>query len=232
MKTAGQKIINAYRAFRDRGVMRTNILVFLISAAVLILLFVLTGFGVNAVYNNAYRNVEYYEMSTDSFPGLLEDDFETLQQTREELDFVVFDENGEQLYATDQTMQNAYQYEDAAFIGVYNDDTYWNVAQTGEGEDLRYYVTKYKVNYDDNEDYYLGSAILDEDYTVIESDLEEVAAGEQMTWQQLEIMMETYSTGLLYKYEYKNDDGEQRTMFYTEYDMEYIYNMQDRKSVV
>jgi hypothetical protein len=96
LKTAGRKITNALSALRDRGVVRTNILVFLLSAAALLLLFALASLGVRMVYNYIYDG-EYYAITTEAFPELLEDDFASLQAGRSELDFVVFDENGEQL---------------------------------------------------------------------------------------------------------------------------------------
>ena len=196
MKTAGRKITNALSALRDRGVVRTNILVFLLSAAALLLLFALVSLGVRMVYNYTYDG-EYYAITTEAIPELLEDDFASLQAGRSELDFVVFDENGECLYATDETMASGYRAEDAMFIGEYDEGTYWNVAETVEGDNKKYYVTKYKFNYADDEDYYLGSAILDADYTVLESDI--LTPGQQITWQQIDIMMESYASGQLYK---------------------------------
>lgn len=227
MKTAGRKITNALSALRDRGVVRTNILVFLLSAAALLLLFALVSLGVRMVYNYTYDG-EYYAITTEAFPELLEDDFASLQAGRSELDFVVFDENGECLYATDETMASGYRAEDAMFIGEYDEETYWNVAETVDGDDKKYYVTKYKINYEDDEDYYLGSAILDADYTVLESDI--LTPGQQITWQQIDIMMESYASGQLYKYSYTNADGAQRLLFYTEYDMEYLYNEQNSQA--
>ena len=109
-------------ALRNRGVVRTNILIFLVSAAALVLLFALLGLGIRIAYNNVY-SLDYYNLNTSDFPALLEDDFASIREAHEELDFVVFDENGNQLYATDETMAQGYHLEDAVFISEYDDDT-------------------------------------------------------------------------------------------------------------
>ena len=214
-------------ALRNRGVVRTNILIFLVSAATLVLLFVLVGLGIRIAYNGAY-SLDYYNLNTSDFPALLEDDFASIREAHEELDFVVFDEQGNQLYATDETMAQGYHLEDAVFISEYDDDTYWNIAETEEDGETRYYITKYRFNYDDNEDYYLGGIQLDADYQVIGGDL--LQDREKLTWQQIEMMNNSYTTGELYKYEYENNKGQLRTVVYTEYDLEYTYQEQTRKA--
>jgi len=208
-------------------VVRTNILVFLVSAAALVLLFVLVGLGIRLAYDGAY-SLDYYNLNTSDFPALLKDDFASIREEHEELDFVVFDEQGNQLYATDETMAQGYHLEDAVFISEYDDDTYWNIAETEEDGETRYYITKYRFNYDDREDYYLGGIQLDADYQIIGGDL--LQDRKKLTWQQIEMMNNSYTTGELYKYEYKNDSGQLRTVVYTEYDLEYIYQEQTRKA--
>lgn len=200
---------------------------FLASAAALVLLFALITYGVRNTYSSVY-DYEYFNITTDVFPELKTDDYETLHKAHEELDFVVFDKNGTQLYATDETMANGYQYNDAAFIPAYEDETYWNVAETIDGDEQRYYVTKYQYNYGGQKDYYLGSAVLDGDYRILETDI--LSDRDRLTWQQIEIMQETYTTGLLYKYAYTNDAGEDRLLFYTEYDNKYVYFEQYQKA--
>ena len=78
-------------ALRNRGVVRTNILIFLVSAAALVLLFALVGLGIRIAYNNVY-SLDYYNLNTNDFPALLEDDFASIREEHEELVFVVFDE--------------------------------------------------------------------------------------------------------------------------------------------
>ena len=214
-------------AFRDRGVVRTNILIFLASAAALVLLFGLIGIGIRHAYNDAY-SMDYYALNTGDFPALLEDDYEAVHEEHGELDFIAFDENGATLFTTDETMAQSYKYEDAALINAYDDDTYWNIAEAQVDGGKHYYVTKYLINYDNSEDLYLGSVELDEDYKVVGGDL--LQDREQLTWQQLEMMNGTYSTDALYKYEYKNSDGEARTVIYTEYARDYVYQEQTLKA--
>ncbi len=69
-------------ALRNRGVVRTNILIFLVSAAALVLLFVLVGVGTRIAYNDAY-SLDYYNLNTKDFPALLEEDFASVRKEHE-----------------------------------------------------------------------------------------------------------------------------------------------------
>lgn len=209
---------NPFKALKDPGLVRKTVVIYLVSTAVLVVLFGCTGFLSSSFYDEAYDLIEMnsYPIDTAYCPGLLDDDFSEVTG-REEIDAVVFAEDGTVLFATDKVMADAYRPEDAQFIDTYDGSVYWAVAETAEDSgDKQYYLAQYRFNEESGEDYYIGSNVLDENLVVTGGDL--LPEGTRLTANQIGMMRGTYSTGSLYKYEYQNRAGDARTMIYTEFD--------------
>ena len=208
-----------------RSIIRTNIVLFLIFAMVL-LLFV---FSINRFRNMGQENYEPFMSVINQNEDLMNnDDLAALSdKAGKDVLFLVYDEQGKLLYSSDPKFSAEFSFDDVQLLTDEFSDVYWAVDETMGDENKRYLITKEKVNWEGSSNYILGYAILDEDLNILEGDIFKDRT--KLTRHQFELLQGDYEDGVVQSYIYENGAGKSRAMIYCEKDMTYDTGMQGER---
>ena len=137
-----------------RSIIRTNIVLFLIFAMVL-LLFV---FSINRFRNMGQENYEPFMSVINQNEDLMNnDDLAGLSdKAGKDVLFLVYDEQGKLLYSSDPKFSAEFSFDDVQLLTDEFSDVYWAVDETMGDENKRYLITKEKVNWEGSSNYILG----------------------------------------------------------------------------
>lgn len=146
-----------------------NIIMYLILfTVVIILLFIFMNNLVNYYLSNRFPYLSDLLVYEDR---LKEDDYNTIPLNKfHNSEFLIYGDNYEVLFSTNRNLANIITPEQLVFINDYYDESYYMVYEKKiDNEDL-YQIIKGRAN-DDGFYEYLGYAILDKEYNILDGDL-------------------------------------------------------------
>ena len=186
---------------------------FSIYAILVLLLFVLINGIVNKKMDRYIPNIDYlfeYE------EYLKEDDFNKIPLKKfKRSDFVIFDQDLNIIFKTDNNPKITINSSDIEFINDYYRDSYFNIYEFDDKEEEKYLVLKTTLDSDSSFEKADDYAILNKDLNVLEGNV--FGGKDSLTKREFNLIKGVNgSSNYVEKYNYETNDGKSRTLIFVE----------------
>lgn len=181
------------------------------------LILLIIYYGINYAIN---QKLDYIFPSIDvllQYEDLLKsDNFADIPISKlKKCSYIVFDDEGRVIYASNSTISNKITYEDTFIINDFNDNVYYMIFEnSGDSGTVTYSVSQVQYDIDGSDMIQIvNSCILDENYSVIEGNL--FSDKGFLTSNEFDLIRGIFDKKAeIEKYEYSTNGGEARTLIF------------------
>lgn len=185
---------------------------FIIYSLIIIILYTISSYLYNENLNRAFPSIDTLLLYEDK---LSNDDFSRIPMWKiRNCSFIVFDENGKTIYATDNKIKEDIRSRDLYLINEIGQEYFYSVHENiNSSGNKNYYINLKHYNTDEDINITIDYCILDENYKIIEGTL--FSDRDRLTEQELNIILGSYNLKKeIIKYEYITNRGESRNLVF------------------